>query len=87
MRRARSSCASLSIDLVSSFVAPAHVTDTVSVTVPFTSSGLLARVDGSPTLPLSGRGNVTFTLTWQTPIEGWGISYTSFDFGNGGGAN
>ena len=79
--------ASLSIDLVSSFVAPAHVTDTVSVTVPFTSSGLLARIDGSPTLTLSGRGNVTFTLTWETPIEGWGIDYTSFDFGNGGGPN
>ena len=79
--------ASLSIDLVSSFVAPAHVTDTVSVTVPFISSGLLARVDGSPTLTLSGRGSVTFTLTWQTPIEGWGISHTSFDFGNGGGPN
>jgi hypothetical protein len=80
--------ASLSIDLVSSFVAPAHVTETVSVTVPFTSSGLLGRVDGSPTLSLSGGGNVTFTLTWQqTPIEGWGMSYTSFDFGNGGGPN
>ena len=79
--------ASLSIDLVSSFIAPAHVTDTVSVTVPFTSSGLLARVDGSPTLTLSGRGNVTFTLTWQTPNEGWGITYTSFDFGNGVGPN
>ena len=79
--------ASLSIDLVSSFVAPAHVTDTASVTVPFTSSGLLVRVDGSPTLSLSGRGSVTFTLTWQTPIAGWGITYTSFDFGNRGGPN
>jgi hypothetical protein len=77
--------ASLNIDLVSSFVTPAHVTDTASVTVPFTSSGLLTRVDGSPTISLSGRGTVTFTLTWETPIEGWEISYTSFEFSNGGG--
>lgn len=77
----------VSIDLTASFVAPAHVTDTASVTVPFTSSGLVSRGDGSPSIPFTGRGNVTFTLTWQTHIEGWGISYTSFDFGNGGGPN
>jgi hypothetical protein len=77
--------ASLSIELASSFVAPAHVTDTVSVTVPFTSTGLLSRVDGSPTVTLAGSGNVTFTLTWQSPIEGWGITHTSFDFGKGSG--
>ena len=34
---------SMYIELRGSFVAPAHVTDTLSVTVPFTSTGLLAR--------------------------------------------
>jgi hypothetical protein len=24
-------------------------------------------------------------LTWQPFLNGWGITYTSFDFGNGGG--
>ena len=78
---------SVNIDLVASFVAPAHLTDTVSVTVPFTSTGLVSRGDGSPSVPFTGRGDVTFTLTWQSPNPGWGITYTSFDFGNGGGPN
>ena len=78
--------ASLNIDLVSSFVAPAHVTDSVTVTVPFSATGLIA---GGPLPPfeLTGGGDVTFTLTWQSPNPGWGITYTSFDFGNGGGPN
>ena len=75
----------LAIDLIASFVAPAHVTDTVSVTVPFTATGLVSRGDGSPYIRFTGRGDVTFTLTWQPLIGGWGITYTSFDFGNGGG--
>ena len=75
----------LSIDLTASFVSPPHLTDTASVTVPFTFAGLLLRIDGSPTLHLTGRGDVTFTLTWQSPTPGWGVTYTSFDFGSGGG--
>ena len=36
------------IELTGSFVAPAHVTDSASVTVPFTSTALLARGDPLP---------------------------------------
>ena len=70
------------IELTGSFVAPAHVTDTVSVTVPFTATGLLAGA-----YQLTGRGNVTFTLAWQPFIDGWGITQSSFDFGNRGGSD
>ncbi len=46
-------------------------------TVPFTAP--------LPRLDLTGNGTVTFTLTWQPFLNGWAITYTSFDFGNGGG--
>jgi hypothetical protein len=75
---------SMFIELRGSFVAPAHVTDSTSVTVPFTATGLLARGNPLPPLQLTGDGNVTFTLTWQPFTGGWGITYSSFDFGNGG---
>jgi len=26
---------------------------------------------------------VTFTLQWQTAVDGWAIRFTSFDFGRG----
>jgi hypothetical protein len=55
------------------------------VTVPFAASGLLARGNPLPSLDLTGRGHVTFTLTWQPAIDGWAITYSSFDFGNGHG--
>ena len=42
---------SLFIELTGSFVAPAHLTDTASVTVPFTASGLLS--GGHPFPPFS----------------------------------
>ena len=77
--------ASLSIELAGSFVAPAHVAETGTATVPFTATGLLSRGDGSPSLRLTGRGHVTFTLTWQPLMDGWGVSNVSFDFGHGGG--
>ena len=76
---------SMYIMLQGSFVAPAHVTDSTSVTVPFTATGLLARGNPLPPLELTGDGNVTLTLTWQPFIGGWGITYSSFDFGRGGG--
>jgi len=76
---------SMFLSLTGSFVAPAHVTDTTSVTVPFAATGLLARGYPLPPLDLTGRGRVTFTLTWQPAISGWAITFTSFDFGNGGG--
>jgi len=75
----------LYIELRGTFVAPPHVTDSVSVTVPFTSTGMLSRGYPLPPLTLTGSGNVTFTLAWQPFLDGWAISYTSFDFGNGGG--
>jgi len=71
------------IELTGSFVAPAHLTDTASVTVPFTATGLLSRDYPLPTLQLSGGGAVTFTLQWQSAINGWAIRFTSFDFGGG----
>lgn len=74
---------SMYIELAGSFVAPAHLTDTASVTVPFTSSGLLSRGYPFPAVPLTGSGEVTFRLEWQTAIGGWGIRFTSFDFGRG----
>jgi hypothetical protein len=75
---------SMYIMLQGSFVAPAHVTDSTSVTVPFTATGLLSRGYPLPQLELKGDGNVTLTLTWQPFIGGWGITYSSFDFGSGG---
>ena len=74
---------SMYIELTGSFVAPAHLTDTASVTVPFTATGLLSRDYPLPTLQLSGGGAVTFTLQWQSAINGWAIRFTSFDFGGG----
>ena len=71
--------------LTGSFVAPAHVGDTASVTVPFALSGLL--LPGTPaSIPfqLTGGGDVTFTLEWQAYIGGWAITFSSFDFGGGG---
>jgi hypothetical protein len=75
----------LFIELSGSFVAPARLTDTTSVTVPFTASGLLSRDSPLPQFQLTGDGRVTFTLTWQPFIGGWGITYSSFDFRNGRG--
>lgn len=74
---------SMYLELASSFVAPAHLTDTATVTVPFTASGLLTRDYPLPQLPLTGGGHVTFTFQWQAFIGGWGITYSAFDFGNG----
>jgi hypothetical protein len=77
---------SMYIELTGSFIAPAHLTDTASVTVPFTASGLLSRVsqgDPLPTLQMIGSGEVTFRLEWQSEIGGWAIRFTSFDFGGG----
>lgn len=76
---------SMYIDMTGSFVAPAHLADTASVTVPFAASGLLLRGYPLPPLQLTGRGEVTFTLEWQTAIGGWAIRFSSFDFGGGGG--
>ena len=75
--------ASMYIELTGSFVAPAHLTDAASVTVPFAASGLLSRNYPFPALPLTGSGEVTFRLEWQTAIGGWGIRFSSFDFGRG----
>ena len=74
---------SMGLELTGSFVAPAHLTDTVSVTVPFTASGTLLRGYPYPTVSLSGDGVVTFTLEWQPFLGGWAITRSSFDFGNG----
>jgi hypothetical protein len=76
-------CTTMYIELTGSFVAPAHLTDTASVTVPFAVSGLFSRFYPDPPLELTGRGSVTFTLEWQPFIGGWGISFSSFDFGGG----
>jgi hypothetical protein len=74
---------SLYIELTGSFVAPAHLADTASVAVPFTASGLFSRGYPLPALQLTGLGEVTFTLQWQSLIGGWAIRFTSFDFGGG----
>lgn len=74
---------SMYIELRGSFVAPAHLVETTSVTVPFTASGLLFLDSAHPQLQLTGDGRVTFTLTWQPAIDGWAITHTSFDFRNG----
>jgi hypothetical protein len=74
---------SLYIELSGSFVAPAHLTDTASVTVPFTAVGSVAQGYPFPPFQLIGDGTVTFTLQWQTWIDGWAIRFTSFDFGGG----
>ena len=71
------------IELTGSFVAPAHLTDTASVTVPFAATGLLSRCYPDPPLQLIGSGYVTFTLEWQPSIGGWAIPFSSFDFGGG----
>jgi len=74
----------ISASLTGSFVAPAHVGDTASVTVPFAlSGGLLPATPASIPFQLTGGGDVTFTLEWQPFIGGWGISFSSFDFGGG----
>ena len=73
------------IDMAGSFVAPAHVTESTSVTVPFTGNGLLARGNPLPPLQLTVSGSVAFTLAWEPFLDGWVITYASFDFGNGGG--
>jgi hypothetical protein len=74
---------SVYIELTGSFVAPAHLVDTVSVTVPFAASGLVSPGDASPPLQLTGSGEVTFRFEWQPYIGNWAIRYSSFDFGNG----
>ena len=74
---------SLYIELAGSFVAPAHLTDAASVRVPFTASGLVSLGYPLPPLPLTGSGDVTFTLEWQAAIGGWAIRFSSFDFGGG----
>lgn len=74
---------SIYIELAATFVAPAHVTDTATVTVPFTTTGLLSLDYPLPQIPFSGRGQVTFTLQWQPFIGGWGIVHTAYDFGRG----
>ena len=71
------------IELTGSFVAPAHLTDTASVTVPFAASGGLSRGYPFPVLQLVGSGAVTFTLGWDPTINGWAIRFSSFDFGGG----
>ena len=76
-------CTSMYIELTGSFVAPAHLTDTASVTVPFAAWGRFSRFYPYPSPELTGRGSVTFTLEWQPFIGGWGISFSSFDFGGG----
>ena len=70
--------------LTGSFVAPAHVGDTASVTVPFAVSGLLLPAEQRPPFQLTGGGDVTFTLEWQAYLGGWAITFSSFDFGAGG---
>jgi len=74
---------SMYIELTGSFVAPAHLTDTASVTVPFAANGLLSRGYPFPALQLIGSGEVTFRLEWQSAIGGWAIRFSSFDFGGG----
>jgi len=69
--------------LTGSFVAPAHVGDTASVTVPFAVSGLLSPAEQRPSFQLTGGGDVTFTLEWQAYLGGWAITFSSFDFGGG----
>ena len=69
--------------LTGSFVAPAHVGNTASVTVPFTVSGLLLPAEQRPPFQLTGGGDVTFTLEWQAYIGGWAITFSSFDFDGG----
>ena len=71
------------IELTGSFVAPAHLTDTASVTVPLAANGLLSRGYPFPALQLIGSGEVTFRLEWQSAIGGWAIRFSSFDFGRG----
>lgn len=74
----------ISPSLTGSFVAPAHVGDTASVTVPFAlSGGLLPATPASIPFQLTGGGDVTFTLEWQASIGGWAITFSSFDFGGG----
>jgi hypothetical protein len=73
---------SLTINLTGSFVAPPQA-ETATIIVPFSVGGLF--VSGNGNFDLTGSGNVTFTLTWQTNINGWAITSSSFDFGGGGG--
>ena len=53
-----------------------------TIIVPFTVSGLFQ--PGMGPLELAGSGTVTFTLVWQTALNGWAITSSSFDFGGGG---
>jgi hypothetical protein len=71
----------LYIDMTGSFVAPPHLTDTISLTVPFSLTGLVAGE------PLTGGGDVTLTLEWQPFLNGWGITNATFDFGPGPGSD
>ena len=72
---------SLSLTLSGSFVAPPQA-NTATITVPFTVSGLFQ--PGTGPYDLAGNGTVTFTLAWQTALNGWAITSSSFDFGGGG---
>jgi hypothetical protein len=54
------------------------------VTVPFAVGGLLGLPSQRPPFQLTGGGDVTFTLDWQTYLGGWAIKFSSFDFGRGG---
>jgi hypothetical protein len=74
---------SMFIELTGSFVAPAHLTDSASVTVPFTAVGRLFRGGTYPPFELTGGGQVTLTLEWDPFLGGWAITHSSFDFGNG----
>ena len=76
---------SMWFEVTGSFVAPAHVTDRVTVTVPFQFNGSLFRAEPYQSWTLTGRGEVTFTFEWQPFFDAWGITYSSFDFGSGGG--
>jgi len=71
---------SLGIRLSGTFVAPAQG-ETASVTVPVTLEGTFATDEGF--FDLTGDGEVTFTLKWQTAISRWAITASSFDFGGG----
>jgi hypothetical protein len=76
--------ASMAIELTGSFVAPAHVAETASVTVPFAVSGLLLPGFPLSNLELTGTGQVTLRLEWQSAIGGgWAVRFSSFDFGGG----
>jgi hypothetical protein len=74
---------SVFLELLGSFVAPPRLTDSASVTAPFTVGGLLSLGYPYEPIELAGRGHVTFTLQWQPAIDGWAITFAAFDFGGG----